>query len=160
MSQHFERVLLLTKVPLFAYLRTDQLSRMAPLLEPVAWPKGERVFDQGDMGLEFYIITSGRIGISVDPDPRRQVFINELKAGDCLGEMALIDNEPRSATAHVLEDTQALALDKERLHGLLMSYPELGIGMLRALSQRLRALTPLLVKHTNASSGQRDVTGE
>jgi len=144
MSLHFERILLLTKVPLFSYLRTDQLSRLEPLLEPVAWPKGERVFEAGDMGLELYIITSGRIGISVDPDPGRQVFINELKAGDCLGEMALIDNEPRSATAHVLEDTQALALEKDRLHGLLMSYPELGIGMLRALSQRLRAMTPKL----------------
>jgi CRP-like cAMP-binding protein len=147
MSLHFERILLLTKVPLFSYLRTDQLSRLEPLLEPVAWPKGERVFEAGDMGLELYIITSGRIGISVDPDPGRQVFINELKAGDCLGEMALIDNEPRSATAHVLEDTQALALEKDRLHGLLMSYPELGIGMLRALSQRLRAMTPKLAKN-------------
>jgi CRP/FNR family cyclic AMP-dependent transcriptional regulator len=146
MSQHFERVLLLTKVPLFAYLRTDQLSRLAPMLEPVAWPRGERVFEIGDLGMELYILTAGHIGISVDPDPSRQVFVNELRAGDCLGEMALIDNEPRSATAHVLEDTQALALDKEKLHGLLMSYPELGIGMLRSLSQRLRAMSPMLMK--------------
>lgn len=146
MSQHFERVLLLTNVPLFAFLRTDQLSRLAPMLEPVAWPRGERVFEIGDMGMELYILTSGHIGISVDPDPSKLVFVNELKAGDCLGEMALIDNEPRSATAHVLEDTQALALDKEKLHGLLMSYPELGIGMLRSLSQRLRALSPRLMK--------------
>jgi CRP-like cAMP-binding protein len=141
MSLHFERVLLLTKVPLFTYLRTDQLSRLAPLLEPVAWPKGVRVFDMGEMGLELYIIIAGRVGISVDPDPSRQVFISELTAGDSLGEMALIDNEPRSATAHVLEDTQALALDNEKFQGLLLSYPELGIGMLRALSQRLRALS-------------------
>mgnify|MGYP001440702474 CR=1 FL=1 len=146
MSQHLERVLLLTKVPLFAYLRTDQLNRLAPMLEPAAWPKGDRVFDMGDIGLEFYIITSGRIGISVDTDPNKHVFISELKAGDCLGEMALIDDEPRSATAHVLEDTQALALDKEKLHGLLMSFPELSIGMLQALSRRLRAVNPRLVK--------------
>lgn len=148
MSLHLERVLLLAKVPLFSYLRTDQLSRLAPLLEPVAWAKGERVFDMGDMGLELYILTSGHIGISVDPDPTRLVFVNELRAGDCLGEMALIDNEPRSATAHVLENTQALALDKDRLHGLLMSYPELGIGMLRALSQRLRAMSSKLAKQS------------
>lgn len=146
MSLHLERVLLLSRVPLFSHLRTDQLSRLAPLLEPVAWAKGERVFDMGDMGLELYIITSGHIGISVDPDPTRHVFVNELRGGDCLGEMALIDNEPRSATAHVLEDTQALALDKDRLHGLLMSYPELGIGMLRALSQRLRAMSAKLAR--------------
>lgn len=146
MSFHFERVLLLTKVPLFAYLRTDQLSRLAPLLEPVAWPKGVRVFDMGDTGLELYIITTGRIGISVDPDPSRPVYISELKAGDSLGEMALIDNELRSATAHALEDTEALALDNEKFQGLLLSYPEFGIGMLRALSQRLRALSPVLMK--------------
>lgn len=146
MSLHIERVLLLTRVPLFAHLRTDQLSRLVPLLEPVAWPKGTRIFDMGDIGLEFYIITEGRVGISVDPDPHRLIFINELKAGDSLGEMALIDNEPRSATAHVLEDTQALALEKEKLQGLLMSYPELGIGMLRAISQRLRALSSRLTK--------------
>lgn len=146
MSFHFERVLLLTKVPLFAYLRTDQLSRLAPLLEPVAWPQGVRVFDMGDIGLELYIITAGRVGISVDPDPSRPVYISELKAGDSLGEMALIDNELRSATAHVLEDTEALALDNEKFQGLLLSYPELGIGMLRALSQRLRALSPVLLK--------------
>jgi len=148
MSLHIERVLLLTKVPLFAYLRTDQLSRLAPLLEPVAWPKGVKVFDMGDIGLELYILTSGRIGISIDPDPGQHVFISELKAGDSLGEMALIDNEVRSATAHVLEDTQAFALDNEKFQGLLKSYPELGIGMLRALSQRLRALRPILAKTT------------
>ena len=150
MSQHFERVLLLTKVPLFTYLRTDQLNKLAPLLEPVAWPQGARVFDIGDIGLEMYIITAGHIGISVDPDPdldtSQCAFINELKTGDILGEMALIDNEPRSATAHVLEDTQALALDKEKLRGLLMAYPELGIGMLRALSQRLRMMSAALIK--------------
>lgn len=145
MSGHLERVLLLTRVPLFTCLRTDQLSQLAPLLEPVAWPKGVRVFDMGEIGLELYIITAGRIGISIDSDPSRQIFINELKAGDCLGEMALIDNEVRSATAHVLEDTQALALDNEKFQGLLQSYPELGIGMLRALSQRLRAMNHILV---------------
>ena len=141
MSLHFDRVVLLTKVPLFAYLRTDQLSRLVPLLEPVAWPRGVRVFDMGEIGLELYIITAGRIGISVDPDPSRHVFISELKAGDSLGEMALIDNELRSATAHVLEDTEAFALDKEKFQGLLQSYPEFSISMLRALSQRLRALS-------------------
>lgn len=144
MSLHIERVLLLTRVPLFGYLRSDQLNRLAPVLEPVAWSRGERIFGMGDLGFELYIITVGRVGISVDSDPARANFINEIKAGGCFGEMSLVDNEPRSASAYALEDTQALALDKEKLHGLLMSYPELGIGMLRALSQRLRAMSPIL----------------
>lgn len=143
MNIHFERVLLLTKVPLFSYLRSDQLNRIAPLLSPVVWTKGERIFTMGDMGLELYIITDGHVGVTVDPDPNAtpRVYVNELKTGDTLGEMALIDNELRSATAFALKNTQALMLDKEKLYSLLMSYPELSIGMLRALSQRLRNIS-------------------
>ncbi len=140
---YFERVLLLTQVPLFSYLRSDQLNHLAPLLRPVAWTMGDCIFELGDIGLEFYILTSGRVGVCLDPDNQNalRVYVNELGVGDCLGEMALMDDEPRSATAYALEDTEALALDKDRLHGLLMSYPELGIGMLRAMSQRLRAIS-------------------
>lgn len=143
MSIHFERVLLLTKVPLFTYLRSDQLNRIAPLLNPVVWTKGERIFTMGDMGLELYIITDGHVGVTVNPDlyAEPRVYVNELKTGDTLGEMALIDNEPRSATAYALKNTHALVLEKEKLHGLLMTYPELSIGMLRALNQRLRNLS-------------------
>jgi CRP-like cAMP-binding protein len=52
--------------------------------------------------------------------------------------MNLLDNQPRSASAHVLEDATTLSLDKTRLRGLMQSYPEISIGMLRSLSLRLR----------------------
>ena len=54
------------------------------------------------------------------------------------GDMGLLDDLPRSATAHVLETAEALSLSRERLQGMLLAYPELGIGMLAALSLRLR----------------------
>lgn len=138
MQAIIEHILLLQRVPFFALLRTDQLRRIAPILEPVAWLAGERVFDKGEPGSEMYIIVSGRIGISLHDDPARRDFIVELRDGECFGEMGILDDLPRSATAHVLEDTEALALSKEKLDGLLLSFPELGIGMLRALSRRLR----------------------
>lgn len=140
MSIYIDRVLLLTKLSLFTYLRTDQLNRIAPLLKPVLWTKGERIFTIGDLGLELYIITDGHVGITINPDldAEPRVYVNELTSGDSLGEMALIDDEPRSATAYALKNTHALALDKEKFHSLLMSYPELSIGMLRGLSQSLR----------------------
>ena len=52
--------------------------------------------------------------------------------------MNLLDDLPRSATAHAIEDTSVLALEKTRLRGLLQSYPEISIGMLRSLSMRVR----------------------
>ncbi len=133
-----EHILLLKRVHFFELLRTDQLHLIAPILEPAAWLAGERVFDKGESGSEMYIIVSGRIGISLHDDPARRDFIVELGDGECFGEMGILDDLPRSATAHVLEDTEALALHKEKLDGLLLSFPELGIGMLRALSRRLR----------------------
>ena len=62
----------------------------------------------------------------------------ELGVGDCFGEMNLLDNLPRSATAHVLEDTVVLTLDVNQLHQLIIRYPELALGMLKGLSLRLR----------------------
>ena len=59
-------------------------------------------------------------------------------AWECFGEMNLIDELPRSATAHVLEDSTLLSLEKSRLRGLVINYPELSLGMLKGLSLRLR----------------------
>jgi len=51
--------------------------------------------------------------------------------------MNLVDDLPRSATAHAIEDTRVLALEKSRLSGLLLSYPEIGIGTMRAISLKI-----------------------
>ena len=133
-----ERILLLKHVPFFELLRTDQLRYIAPILEPIAWVAGEQVFQLGEPGHEMYIVVKGRVGIALSSDPDDKTFVAEIGEGDCFGEMGILDDLPRSASAHVLEDTEALALGKERLRGLLLSYPELGVGMLRALSRRLR----------------------
>lgn len=152
MQDLFEHVFLLKRVPFFALLRTDQLRHIAPILEPIEWLAGEYAFFMGDRGHEMYIIVSGHVGISLHDDPERKEFIAEMKAGECFGEMGILDELPRSATIHILEDTQALTLSKERLDGLLMSYPELGVGMLRALSKRLREANSALAKATRKTS--------
>ena len=138
MQPQLERILLLKRVPFFALLRTDQLAHVTPLLDIVGWPADTRVFDKGEPGTELYIIVTGSVGIALHEDPAHREFVTELGPGDCFGELGVLDDQPRSATAHVLVDTEALALGKEKLDGLLLAYPELGIGMLRALSRRLR----------------------
>lgn len=135
----FERILLLTKVPWFASLRTDQLRFIAPVLEPVAWVRGEIIFHRGEPGAHMYLVTAGSVGISLDEALTSNNFVARMGPGECFGEMGILDDLPRSATAIALEDTDALGLEKEKLRGLLLTYPELGISMLKALSRRLRA---------------------
>lgn len=153
MEALFERILLLKRVPFFEMLRTEQLSQVALLLDHIGWVAGEVVFFKGDMGEDMYIITKGRIGISLHEDVSSKDFVAVFGAGECFGEMGVLDDLPRSATAHVLEDSEAFVLSKDKLHGLLLSYPELGIGMLRAISRRLRLANTALTAHDAQTAG-------
>lgn len=136
----FERVLLLKRAPLFREVATDDLRHVAGALNEQHCLAGERVFDIHQQGDHMYVIVRGRIGISIAEDPAgRDALIAVLGPGEFFGEMNLLDDLPRSATAHVLEDSALLVLEKARLRGLIMSYPELAWGMLKGFSKRLRA---------------------
>lgn len=134
----FERILMLKRSETFSAVNTEDLRIVARELVQEEFYPGERVFDIKDPGEHMYIIASGKIGISIDADPLKQNFIAELGPGECFGEMGMLDDQPRSATAHVLEPSQLLVLEKGRLKGLVVEYPELALGMLRGLSMRLR----------------------
>jgi CRP/FNR family cyclic AMP-dependent transcriptional regulator len=138
MPDLFDRLLMLKQSPVFSLVPTDDLRQVAQALEERKFFSGDRIFEINAQGDNLYILVSGRVGISIDPDPASRDFIATLGAGDCFGEMNLLDDKPRSATAHVIEDTVVLSLDKSRLRGLILSYPEISIGMLRSLSLRLR----------------------
>ncbi len=142
----FERIVLLKGVRFFELLSTDQLRFLAAALDSISWVEGEEVFRLGDPGDAMYIIVSGKVGISLHDPPRTDDFVARLGAGDCFGEMGLLDDLPRSATVCVLEHTEAYVLAKEKMLGLLLSYPELGLGMLRAMSLRIREISLDLVK--------------
>lgn len=152
MPDLFDRLLLLKQSPVFSMVHTEDLRQVAQALEKQEFFAGERIFEINAQGDYLYILVSGKVGISIDPDSTRMNFIVTLGPGDCFGEMNLLDDQPRSATAHVLEDSTVLALDKSRLRGLILSYPELSIGMLRSLSLRLREA------NIRASATQSDKT--
>lgn len=138
MSDEFDQILLLKKSELFSEVVTEDLRVVARELVEEPCFKGERVFDIGDPSDKMYIIESGRIGISINENPRVQDYISELGATECFGEMGMLDDRPRSATAHVIEDATLLVLDKFKLKALLINYPELSLGIMRSLSFRLR----------------------
>lgn len=144
MSDLFDRILLLKKSPIFCEVLTEDLRVVAQALENEAYIMDDRVFDMHQQGDRMYMIESGRIGISTHPDLTKKDFVAVLGPGECFGEMNLLDELPRSATAHVIEDTRILSLHKDRLRGLVIHYPELSLGIMKSLSLRLRKTTLLL----------------
>jgi CRP-like cAMP-binding protein len=154
MADLFDRILFLKESSIFSKVATDDLRYVAQALEDDVFFAGERVFDINDQGDHLYVITDGKIGISIDPDPAKKEFVAYIGPGEAFGEMNLVDDLPRSATAHVIEDTRVLSLEKSRLNGLLLSYPEIGVGIMRALSLKIRE------GHARQAKIQSQKTGE
>ena len=141
MSDLFDRILLLKKSPVFSDVLTEDLRMIAQALEKEIYLKGDHVFDINQQGDFMYMLITGRVGISTHKDAKKHEYIAVLGPGDCFGEMNLLDDQARSATAHVLEDSHMLSLEKGKLRGLIINYPEISLGMLKSLSLRLRHTT-------------------
>jgi len=103
-----------------------------------------------------YIVLNGKIGISINPDPKVEDFVSIVEEGGCFGEMGPLDGSPRSGTAHVIEDSQLLYLDKLKLHGLIASYPELSFGLLHGMSTRVRETSEKLLTARNGEQKRKN----
>ena len=145
MADFFDRILILKSTPIFSEVDTDDLRVVVEEMQEEAYFPGEHVFEVNDPSDRMYIVLTGKIGISIHRDPRVKDFVTELGPGECFGEMGPIDGSPRSGTAHVLEDSLLLYLDKLKLHGLIASYPELALGLLRGMSMRVRETSAKLI---------------
>lgn len=134
----FDRVILLKNSQFFSSVKTEDLAIVAKVLEEESFSTGDIIFKLGDFGEQMFIVESGNIGISITDSGKPGDYVCVMQKGDCFGEMGLLDEQARSATAHVLEDSTLLVLSKEKLKTLISSYPELSLGMLKSLSLRLR----------------------
>ena len=138
MADFFDRIVILKRTPIFAEVATDDLRVVVEEMQEEAYFAGERVFEINDPSDRMYVVLTGRIGISINPDPKVQDYVSIVETGGCFGEMGPLDGSPRSGTAHVIEDSLLLYLDKLKLHGLITSYPELALGLLHGMSTRVR----------------------
>lgn len=142
----FDRVLVLKNSQVFSNVKTEDLAIVAKVLEEENFSEGDMVFRLGDFGEHMYIVQSGKVGISIKENEPQSNFVCVMQSGDCFGEMGLLDEQPRSATAHVLEDSVLLCLSKEKLKTIISNFPELSLGMLKSLSIRLRNSNEMINK--------------
>lgn len=128
----------LAKVPLFSHMGKEDLKRIGRVALKQRFKKGEVIVREGNPGLAFYLIISGRVKVSRGLDEEKRVLLGSLGPGEFFGEMALLDHYPRSASVVAERDTECLLLSQTDFLLELRRDPEMALQLLPVLSRRLR----------------------
>lgn len=129
---------LIRRVPLFSMLTTDQAQVIADGVIKRRFRRGEIIVEQGRKSDALFILLSGRARVITSDSRGREVILAVLEAGDYLGEMSLIDNEPHSATVRAEVQTDVLVLGRSEFAACLPENSSLSYAILRGLVSRLR----------------------
>lgn len=132
-----ERELLRT-VPLFSELGDQEVGSLSRLATRRRYPKDTVVFFENEEGDFFFTIVQGRIKVTILGDDGREIILSVLGPGDFFGEMALLDNEPRSATAIAMEDSELLSLHRTDFQTVIGDNPAISHALIKVLTSRLR----------------------
>ncbi|CUU07284.1 Cyclic nucleotide-binding domain-containing protein [Candidatus Thermokryptus mobilis] len=126
---------ILQQVPAFSHLKPKEISLLASIVHRREYKKGEYIFYQGDPGLGMYIILQGEVLIQyTDPDGNKK-DLAILRDGDFFGEIALIDESPRSASAICRIDSEIIGFFRPDLFEIIEKHPKLGIQIVLKLAE-------------------------
>ena len=128
----------LASVPMFSGLQRDELLKFAELTRERTYPKGSVILFQGDPGDSLYVLRQGRAKVVLIGEDGREVILGVLEPGAHFGELALIDDQPRSAHVIAMEDSQLLILRREDFRRRVEANPSVAWALLTELSRRLR----------------------
>ena len=137
MARASAKVELLRNVPLFSGLSAKELMSLSRLMDEIDLKPGTVIIREGNTGGEFFIVIEGTIDVK-----RKGRRLARLGPGDYLGEIALIDHGPRTATAMVETEARLLVLASREFHSMLASDPRIENKILRTLAARVRDMSP------------------
>lgn len=129
---------LLGRVPLFAELSRPELERIAAVAIPRSFPKGVRVFHEGDHSDACYIVREGDLRVTREHSDGRAIALATLGPGDFFGELAMIDGGTRSASVETLSDAQLLALPGSDVRRVIAEHGDIAAKLIVAMARRLR----------------------
>jgi CRP/FNR family transcriptional regulator/CRP/FNR family cyclic AMP-dependent transcriptional regulator len=129
---------LLRIVPLFRNMPPALLGELSRKLRPLRFRTGTAIFHADDVGSMMYIIISGAVKIFIPSTDGREVVLAIHRAGDLFGEMSLLDDERRSASATTLEDTEMFSLSRQDFQDVLATHPQAMRAIMDVLVRRLR----------------------
>lgn len=129
----------LATVPLFHELDLEELRRFGELVREKSYPKSSVIVFEDDPGDAFFIVREGRVKVVRVGDDGREVILDRFGPGDHFGELALIDNGPRSAHVVAIEDATLLVLRRDDFRRRVEESPKVAWALLGELSRRLRS---------------------
>jgi hypothetical protein len=136
MYSTLEKALILKSIDLFESIPSEELIRVAQIADEEQFETDSLLFEEGDFGDSMYIVANGKVRVH-----KGERTIVELEKGACVGEMALLDQEPRSADVTVNADTTLLKITQDGFYELMSSNMEIMHGIVKLITNRLRKAT-------------------
>jgi uncharacterized membrane protein len=134
----------LANIKMFELLNEDDRVALSKVVDELDVPEGHTLFQAGDPGDSLFIVREGNIELFIKDTTGQKITLTTAEAGDMIGELAMLDTGPRTATALALSDSQVLVLDRDDLVMLFQRKPEAALHMLAALSGLTRKADELL----------------
>jgi CRP-like cAMP-binding protein len=158
MRMSVDTIARLKRINWFADLPDDMLAALAGKISERYLDKDEVLFNKGDVGDSLFVILDGLVKVVTNDEDGNEIVLNKVGAGEIIGEMALLDYEPRSAGVVAIEKSFTLELKREDFMGILAGHPDLGLAIIRNLTSRLRQNTTYIEQITDMS--RRVATGD
>ncbi|MCH7939387.1 MAG: cyclic nucleotide-binding domain-containing protein [Candidatus Marinimicrobia bacterium] len=149
-SELSETAFALHHVPIFSTLSKRELREIEKIVHHRQYQPGEVIFNQGDPGLGMYIIIKGQVQIVNNQDPDNITVYSEVSDGDFFGDLALVDDSDRSATALSSSETRLIAFFRPEMQDIITRFPAIGnkllMGLASVIAQRLRKTNDYLIE--------------
>ena len=143
-----ETVALLSHVPVFSDLEPAELERVADVAVPRSFEPGQAVFREGDASDTCYVVRCGHARAVRSHSDGRTITLASFGPGDIFGELAMFDDERRSATVEAIDSLEAVALLGNDMRRLVRAHPDIAAKLLTALTRRLRAANERLASQS------------
>ena len=141
----------LRKLEWFKELPDQVLTALAQKVQKRILNPGDILFSKGEKGESLFVINSGWVKVVTEDSQGSEVILNQLGVGEVIGEMALLDNEPRSAGVIALKETVVLELKRDDFMEIMKQQPDLTLSVIRNFSSRMRYNTNYIEKITEMS---------
>jgi CRP-like cAMP-binding protein len=139
---------LLAGVPVFAELGRDDLAHVADVAVPRSFPAGTAVLREGDNSDTCYVVRSGHARALREHADGRQITLATFGPADIFGELAMFDDERRSATVEAIDDLDVLAILGRDMRRLMTAHPQIAVKLATSLGRRLRATSEQLARQS------------
>ena len=123
---------------LFSQVPEAVRQRLLGLTPPLALKKGASLFERGDAGGTMFVVQEGRLEISIINDAGRKIVLNQIGPGHCVGEISMIDNKARTASATAMEPTKLFSVSRKAFLDAAASCPQISVNLMDILCERLR----------------------